>query len=150
MASVLDRPASAIIVDFKDVIYNYSPSTTRYGYVYDGVQPMKAFLERFTVQDIISAKLINYYDMPGQESLIWEVIEAKFPDGTGAFGDCINSLESFQLLAELITQSVDIVIRAALKPYGLESQCEQYLFHQWVTDTSAILTHKAFEVHYGS
>lgn len=131
-----------VIVDFREILYFYSPHGVRDHYLYRGVVKLKTFLQAFTVHEIISCIFSNRYDMLDQESLVWLMVENRFPNGVMLFEEDADAVASFELLIDLITQEADQLIKTNLKPYGLEEKYQEYLFDRWIDHTTALLSHK--------
>lgn len=131
-----------VIIDFREILYFYSPHGVRDQYLYRGVSKLKTFLQAFTIHEMISCIFSNRYDIPDQESLIWLVIEHRFPEGVAIFEEDADAVASFELLIDLVIQETDQLIKQNLKHYGLEEQYQEYLFDRWIDHTTAILSYK--------
>lgn len=135
----------AIIVDFSEVIYNFTPTTTRHAYLFSGALPLINLMHSFTVADIIEASLIYDYDNPSHRHVVWEVLEARFWNGYADFWDHSESVETLNILVDLIAEEADKKIKDVLTPYRLDSEYGNYLFHHWLGAGAAMLTHKYYE-----
>lgn len=140
-----DVPPVAIVIDFSDIIYNYSPFTTSRPYLFERVTPLSNLMLNFGVKDIIEAVFILDYDNPECRHVVWEMLEHKFRDFHMDFWTHTESIETLNIIVDLVTEEVDTRIRNALSAYDLPTEHANYLFHQWVGAGSAILIHRYAE-----
>ena len=74
------------------------------------------------------------------------MIEAKFPNGFGEFGDDANSLESFDFLIGLVAEAADDLLKRHSAQLGLSSEAYlDYYFNHWVTPTTGVLVHTSYD-----
>lgn len=132
------------IVDLRWVIEKYSPTKKFgwWGYVADSV--LRDFVRRFTIQNIISAEFVEHYDYP-KEDLIWTVIEAHFPCGTGAFEENPDTTLAFELLVDELTADVFHYLNERMSRMEIKTNPMDMLFEKWISPTAAIFVDKNFD-----
>lgn len=135
----------AVIIDFLEIVLDYSPRTTLRGYLFENATPLVQLMDDFGPKSIIESILVKDYDNPAQRHVVWEAIEHRYWNREVAFWEHSESIETMSILIELISEDVDKKIKDALKPYGLELEYTNFLFHHWVGPTHALLTHKYYE-----
>ena len=142
---VTNAPPVAIVIDFSDIIYNYSPLTTARPYLFERVTPLLNLMRHFGIKDIIEAVFILDYDNPECRHVVWEMLEYRFKDYHLDFWEHTESIETLNIIVDLITEEADVRIRNTLMPHNLSSEHANYLFHQWVGAGAALLTHRYAE-----
>lgn len=142
---VIEKPPAAIIVDFSEIIYRYTPQTSFKSYLFNRVVPLVNLMRVFGVKDIIESVLILDYDNPECRFAVWEVLEHKYWNTNMDFWDHTESVETLSIIVDLVVEEVDTHIRDTLTPHNLSSEYASYLFHQWVGAGAALLTHRYAE-----
>jgi hypothetical protein len=127
---------AVFILDMSEIIYDFSPY--RCDMVMHGPKPMLQFMERFTTQDIIEATMIHPAYRLCDDSIIWEVIEHQFPEGTGEFGEDPESLALFDFVAGAIQERADQLLMEKMREYNCEDRYEFMAFENWIGHSTAV------------
>lgn len=133
-----------ILIDLSRILWEYSPNTTPMAWLYNDLPVLRRFVEQFTIHNVIAAEFVNYYDNPS-DSLIWEFIENKFPDGTEEFENDPNAVSGFSLIVDMLVEETDLLLRDRFKHYGLEHCYTDYLFDHWIDTRTAAFVHINFD-----
>lgn len=133
-----------LIIDLVAVIKKYNPCLRGgwWGYVNDSI--LRDFVRRFTIQNIVAAEFVDHYDHP-REDLIWTVIEAHYPTGTGAFEKNHDSMMAFDLLVDDITTDVFHYLKERMERSNIRTSPMDMLFEKWISPTAAIFVDKNFD-----
>lgn len=131
------RP-DGIIVDLRRVLTEFSPNAAQLHWVYQNDRVLQRFVQRLGLHRIVEAGFIVPYDVIYQERMIWNMIEALFPEGTGEFEDSQTSLECFEYLNELMISVVDSTLLEASQSFGFKDDYSDLLFERWLGNTDAI------------
>jgi hypothetical protein len=118
------------VFDLREIIEAYSPRTLSENQLYAN-QNLLEFLNRFTIHDVIEATMLIPPYQLDNESIIYEIIDHRFPEGTGLFGDDVEALQLFELLVSFVQISMDDLLQRKLSELG-RSEAYQYIaFEAW-------------------
>lgn len=85
------------------------------------------------------------YDSLDQETLLWEIVENLFPEGSGEFENSPDSMCGLQVLFETIIEEVDSILRDKSEISGLGNVYQDFVFDRWINYTVAAFTHRDFQ-----
>jgi len=132
-------PKDYVVIDLEDIVLAYSPRVVSQT---EAVIPeLQAFMDEFTVQDIIEHSfVVSARDLGTEqpENYVWNAIENRFQSGIGPIEHSNEALERLDFIMGCIVESVDHELTARLRMNGLEQLSEELAFHAWVTPTVAI------------
>ena len=85
------------------------------------------------------------YDSLGQETILWEIIESLFPEGSGEFENSPDSMCGLSVLFDAVVEEVDALLKEKTMICGLSSVYQDYVFDRWITNSVAAFTHRDFQ-----
>lgn len=130
--------ATIIVVDFRDVMYRYGPSTmTDQLASIDKKQIIRRFLEKYSIREIIESVTVVSRTLPEWDEVPWNFIEHQFPDGTGELEDDTEACWLLDLLFHHVVRDIDDKINEALTSSRFKPN--EYVFDHWVNQTTAVL-----------